>query len=79
MYREQLRGHLRFLAKHRGMQEAEFARKVLARAVGLRALVTRGPNSDAFHAGARWLNSAPATALLAPETLLPLDEAATPG
>jgi N-acetylglucosaminyl-diphospho-decaprenol L-rhamnosyltransferase len=76
LYREQLRGHLRFLAKHRGMQEAEFARKVLVRAVRLRALVTRGPNFEAFHAAARWLASAPASTLLAEDTGMPMVEAA---
>jgi GT2 family glycosyltransferase len=76
MYREQLRGHLRFLAKHRGMREAEFARKVLARAVRLRALVTRGPNVEAFHAAALWLASAPASTLLAGDTGMPMVEAA---
>jgi GT2 family glycosyltransferase len=76
MYREQLRGHLRFLAKHWGMREAELARKVLARAIRLRALVARSPSSDTFRAAARWLASAPAPALLARDTIMPLDEAA---
>jgi len=39
MYREQLRSHLRFLAKHHGLQEAERARKLLAAAMRIRALV----------------------------------------
>lgn len=78
MYREQLRGHLRFLAKHRGMREAEYARKVLARAVRLRALLARGPDSEAFHAAALWLASGPATALLAADAVMPIEKAATP-
>jgi N-acetylglucosaminyl-diphospho-decaprenol L-rhamnosyltransferase len=68
MYREQLRSHLRFLAKHNGMREAERARKLLLVAMGTRALVfaildrrdRRGLSLD----GARWLRSGDARSLL---------------
>lgn len=76
MYREQLRSHLRFLAKHYGMREAERARKLLATAMRIRAFVfgilgrreRRALSLDA----AAWLRSGDTGALLwpsSPETL----------
>jgi N-acetylglucosaminyl-diphospho-decaprenol L-rhamnosyltransferase len=64
MFREQLRGHLRFLAKHRGAREAEHARRLLLLALRLRALVFRGERGRTYAEAARWLASARATALL---------------
>ena len=69
-YREQLRSHVRFLAKHNGLREAERARRLLAAAMGIRALVfgilgrreRRALSLDA----AAWLRSADAAALLRP-------------
>jgi N-acetylglucosaminyl-diphospho-decaprenol L-rhamnosyltransferase len=77
MYREQLRSHLRFLAKHHGMREAERARKLLAAAMRIRALVFgilgRGERRAVSLDAAAWLGSGDASALLrpssAPETL----------
>lgn len=68
MYREQLRSHVRFLAKHRGLREAERARRLLAAAMRVRAIVfgalrrrdRRALSLDA----AAWLGSGDATALL---------------
>ena len=68
MYREQLRSHLRFLAKHQGLRQAERARKLLAIAMRLRAGVfaivrqpaRRGLSRDA----ASWLRSRDAASLL---------------
>ncbi len=42
LYVENLRGHLRFLAKHRGEREAERARRLLLFALRLRSLLFRG-------------------------------------
>jgi hypothetical protein len=39
MYREQLRSHLRFLAKHHGLRQAERTRSLLIAAMRLRSLV----------------------------------------
>jgi N-acetylglucosaminyl-diphospho-decaprenol L-rhamnosyltransferase len=64
MYREQLRGHLRLLAKHRGLAEAEAARKLLRRALTVRALVARGEQKEALQQAVRWLGSGDATTLL---------------
>ncbi|HEU5279503.1 MAG TPA: glycosyltransferase family 2 protein [Gaiellaceae bacterium] len=68
MNREQLRSHLRFLAKHHGLPEAERARKLLAAAMRIRALVfgilgRRGRRALSLDAAA-WLRSGDTSALL---------------
>jgi hypothetical protein len=68
MYRAQLRSHLRFLAKHHGLREAERARKLLAAAMHVRALVfavvgRRDRRTLSLDAAA-WLRSCDANALL---------------
>jgi hypothetical protein len=68
MYREQLRSHLRFLAKHHGPAEAERARRFLAAAMRIRALVfglVRRPDRRAVSLdAAAWLRSGRASTLL---------------
>ncbi|MCL4289637.1 MAG: glycosyltransferase family 2 protein [Thermoleophilia bacterium] len=64
LYHENLRGHLRFLAKHRGLREAERARRMLLFALRLRGLVFRGDRGRAYRRAAAWLASAPAGALV---------------
>jgi N-acetylglucosaminyl-diphospho-decaprenol L-rhamnosyltransferase len=64
MFREQVRGHLRFLAKHRGRREAERARKLLQVSLRLRALLFPGERGRTYGETARWLAGAPATELL---------------
>jgi GT2 family glycosyltransferase len=59
LYRENVRGHLRFFAKHHGAAAAERARLVL-----LAGTVLRAPWSRAHRAAARWLASGPAARLL---------------
>jgi N-acetylglucosaminyl-diphospho-decaprenol L-rhamnosyltransferase len=70
MYREQLRSHLRFLAKHDGFREAERARRILAAAMGFRAAVfslTRRPERRNLSLdAARWLRSGGVETLLDP-------------
>ena len=65
MYREQLRGHLLFLAKHRSLYRAEQARKWLLRALRLRALLFRGERGKTYREAADWLASGRAGSLLA--------------
>jgi N-acetylglucosaminyl-diphospho-decaprenol L-rhamnosyltransferase len=65
LYREILRGHLRFLAKHRGMREAERARRLLLLAMRLRARVLRGERAALARETAGWLASGSAADLLA--------------
>ena len=64
MYREQLRGHLLFLAKHDSLSQAERARRMLVRALRLRSLIFRGERGETYRRAADWLASAPAKTLL---------------
>jgi GT2 family glycosyltransferase len=57
MYREQLRGHLRFFAKHRGLREAERARRLLLASMRLRSLIFRGERRRTSAEAAQWLRS----------------------
>jgi GT2 family glycosyltransferase len=64
MYREQLRGHLLFLAKHQGLATAEQARRYLRWALRVRMLVRRGEQRRAFREAFLWLGSKPVNVLL---------------
>ena len=61
LYVENLRSQLRFLAKHRGLRQAERARRLLLLALRLRALVLRRPE---YREGIAFLASGNARALL---------------
>ena len=63
LFNEQLRGHLRFLAKHHGLRAAERARRLLRVSLLLRATLFRGARGRAYREGARWLGSASAATL----------------
>ena len=65
LFRENLRGHLRFLAKHRGESSAERARRLLRLALRLRGVVFRGERGRAYRDAARWLGSGSIDDLLA--------------
>jgi len=52
-----VRGHLRFLAKHRGIPYAERARRLLWAALRLRRLVFRGQRGAMYGEVADWLRS----------------------
>jgi hypothetical protein len=64
MFREQVRGHLRFLAKHRSRREAERARRLLLASLRLRALLFPGERGRTYGEAARWLTSGSAAELL---------------
>jgi len=64
MYEENLRGHLRFFAKHRGRREAERARRLLLWGVRLRAVLFRGERRAMYRHAAGWLASGSASSLL---------------
>jgi GT2 family glycosyltransferase len=64
LYRENLRGHLLFLSKHRGPKVAERARRLLLASLRLRGLVFRGDRGRAYRDGAAWLASGDVPALL---------------
>ena len=62
LYVENLRGILRFLAKHRGAESAERARTLLLVSLRLRGLVFRGERGARYRDGARFLTSGEARA-----------------
>jgi N-acetylglucosaminyl-diphospho-decaprenol L-rhamnosyltransferase len=57
MFREQVRGHLRFLADHRGERQAERARRLMLVALAVRGRLFRGQRGEAYRSAARWLAS----------------------
>jgi GT2 family glycosyltransferase len=65
LYVENLRGILRFFAKHRGVREAERARRLLLLSLSLRALVFRGDRGRRYREGVSFLASGDAGSLLA--------------
>jgi N-acetylglucosaminyl-diphospho-decaprenol L-rhamnosyltransferase len=65
MYREQIRGHLLFFAKHHGRRRAEQVRRLLVWAFRLRSLVFRGERRRLTRETRRWLSSGGIEALLA--------------
>ena len=64
LFREQVRSHLRFFAKHRGLGAAERARRLLLVALRVRALLFRGERGAMYRDAARMLAGRPVTALL---------------
>jgi N-acetylglucosaminyl-diphospho-decaprenol L-rhamnosyltransferase len=65
MFTENLRGHLRFLAKHRGAAEAERARRLLLTSLRLRGALFPGERGKMYRDAAGWLASGSAESLLA--------------
>ncbi len=57
LFRENVRGHLRFLTKHRGVRYAEHARRLLAGALRLRAVLFRDERGRMYRDAADWLRS----------------------
>ena len=64
MFRENLKGHLRFFAKHSGRRAAERARRLLLTACRLRAAVFRGERGRMYGDAAAWLGSGDVATLL---------------
>jgi N-acetylglucosaminyl-diphospho-decaprenol L-rhamnosyltransferase len=64
MFDQQVLGHVRFLAKHRGLAYAERARKLLVVSLRLRGLIYRGERGEMYRRGARFLAAGRAEALL---------------
>jgi GT2 family glycosyltransferase len=65
LYVENLRGILRVIAKHKGVREAERARRLLLAALRLRSLVFRGERRSMYRDGALFLASGDVRTLLA--------------
>jgi N-acetylglucosaminyl-diphospho-decaprenol L-rhamnosyltransferase len=64
LFRENVRGHLRFLAKHRGRATAERARRLLRAALTLRGALYPGERGRTYRDVARWLGSGSVSELL---------------
>jgi GT2 family glycosyltransferase len=64
LFRENVRGHLRFLAKHRGPAEAERARRLLRWALVLRGRLFPGERGAMYRQTAAWLGSGRVEVLL---------------
>ena len=64
LYRENVRGHLRYLRKHKGMPAAERARKLLRFSLLMRALLFRGERAATYREVGAWLGSGDVDALL---------------
>ena len=57
LYRENVRGHLRFFAKHRGARSAERARRLLRASLLARGALFRGERGRMYRDAAAWLGS----------------------
>jgi len=64
MFREQVRGHIRFFDKHRGRREAERARRLLIVSLRLRGIVFPGQRGRTYAETARWLSGSSVEELL---------------
>jgi N-acetylglucosaminyl-diphospho-decaprenol L-rhamnosyltransferase len=64
LFVEQVKGHLRFLRKHRGVRYAERARRLLLVALRLRGAAFRGERGRMYREGAAWLASGSVEELL---------------
>lgn len=64
LFREQVKGHLRFLQTHHGARDAERARRLLLVALRLRGRVFPGERGRTYREAAEWLASGPVATLL---------------
>jgi N-acetylglucosaminyl-diphospho-decaprenol L-rhamnosyltransferase len=65
LYRDNLRGHLRFFLKHHGPEEAERVRVLLHRALRLRGRIVRGQKGAMYRDAARLIGSGDVLSLIA--------------
>lgn len=64
LYRENVRGHLRFFVKHHGFGEAERVRSLLRTSLALRGRIVRGSQGAMYLDAARWLGSGDVRSLI---------------
>ena len=64
LYRENVRGHLRFFAKHHGAEEAERVRRLLRASLLIRGRIVRGQRGALYRDTARWIASADVATLI---------------
>jgi GT2 family glycosyltransferase len=65
LFRENVRSHLRFFAKHHGRRRAERARRLMLWALRLRGVLFRGDRGRMYRDTAAWLASGSAAELIA--------------
>lgn len=64
LYRENVRGHLRFFLKHHGPEEAECVRSLLRASLALRGRIVRGEQGAMYREAARWLGTGDVRSLI---------------
>ena len=64
LYRDNLRGHMRFFLKHHGPEEAEQVRRLLRRGTAIRGRLVRGQAGSIYRDAARWLGSGDVRSLI---------------
>ena len=64
LYRENIRGHLRFFVKHRGVEEAERVRRLLRVSLAIRGRIVRGQRGALYRDTARWIASGDVATLI---------------
>jgi N-acetylglucosaminyl-diphospho-decaprenol L-rhamnosyltransferase len=63
LFKELVRGHVRFMAKHHGLRAAERTRRLLRFSLQLRGVVFRGARGQSYREAAAYLGSAPVAQL----------------
>ncbi len=63
MFRELVRGHVRFMTKHHGVRTGERTRRLLRASLLLRGAIFRGERGRSYRDAARWLGSGSAAEL----------------
>jgi len=74
LFRENVRGQLRFFWKHRGPAEAERVRRLLRGALVLRGRLVRGERGAMYRDAARWLAANDVPAILQANAASPLSQ-----
>ncbi len=64
LYRDNLRGHMRFFLKHHGPEEAEQVRSLLRRGTVIRGRIVRGEKGAMYRDAARWLGTGDVRSLI---------------
>ena len=64
LYRDNLRGHLRFFLKHHGLAEAEKVRSLLRTATVIRGRIVQGQKGAMYRDAARWLGTGDVRSLI---------------
>ncbi len=64
LYRDNLRGHMRFFLKHHGLAQAESVRSLLRTATVLRGRIVRGEKGAMYRDAARWLGTGDVRSLI---------------